>query len=314
VDVPPIEPEVDAIANAPSEDGCVDFKAEWDLSPASWCELVKDLVAMANSGGGAIVFGVSDGGSPSSADLTPIFELDPAKIADRLRKYTGIDWSGVRVLRAKRGDHQVAVLRVEGARLPIVFTSPGSYDAGGNKQKVAFSVGTVYFRHGPKSEPGTSEDLRQSLERELERIRSSWLDGIQKVVTAPIGATVTVSPSEVRLSGAEDATGVRLVNDENAPAFKAMRTDLLYPFRLKEVVAEVNKLLKGALTVTGHDVMSVRKAHHIDGQPNFFYKPQFSSPQYSQAFAEWMVEQFYADLVFFAKAREATKHAQETPK
>jgi len=45
-----------------------------------------------------------------------------------------------------------------------------------------FSVGTVYFRHGAKSEPGTSDDLRQFLEREIEATRRTWLDGIAKVV------------------------------------------------------------------------------------------------------------------------------------
>jgi hypothetical protein len=120
---------------------------------------------------------------------------------------------------------------VRAVSLPIVFTSPGTYDVGGGKQKTAFSAGTVYFRHGAKSEPGTSEDLRAALERELARIRSSWLDGIAKVVTAPVGATVSVLPGEVTLSGAKDASTVRLVNDDGAPAFKAVRTDLLYPYR-----------------------------------------------------------------------------------
>jgi hypothetical protein len=195
---------------------------------------------------------------------------------------------------------------VRAVSLPIVFTSPGTYDVGGGKQKTAFSAGTVYFRHGAKSEPGTSEDLRAALERELARIRSSWLDGIAKVVTAPVGATVSVLPGEVTLSGAKDASTVRLVNDDGAPAFKAVRTDLLYPYRQKELVAEVNQLL-GSPTISGHDVHCVRKAHRIDEQPTFFYKPQYSSPQYSHAFAEWLVDQFRADSQFFAKARESIK-------
>ena len=45
----------------------------------------------------------------------------------------------------------------------------------------------------------------------------------------------------------------------------------------------------------------------MDSQPNFYYKPQFSSPQYSEAFAQWMTEQFRADTEFFQKARDACK-------
>jgi hypothetical protein len=182
------------------------------------------------------------------------------------------------VVSGTRQGHAVVIMSIASVTMPMVFTAPGTYDIGGGKQKTAFSQGAVYFRHGAKSEPGSSEDLRTALERELDRIRSSWLDGIAKVVTAPVGATISVLPAEVKLSGAQDATGVRLVNDETAPAFKAIRTDLLYPYRQKELVAQVNALL-GAPTISAHDVHSVRKVHAVDRQPNFFYKPQYSSPQ-----------------------------------
>lgn len=261
---------------------------------------------MANSNGGVIVFGVNDDGTPGSTDLTAVLSIDPATIVDKIKKYTGQHYADFCLAPGTRKGHPVAIISVNAVSIPIVFTAPGTYDIGGGKQKTAYSQGTVYFRHGAKSEPGTSNDLREALERELDRIRSSWLDGITKVVTAPVGETVSILPAEVQLSGAEEATSVRLVNDENAPAFKAIRTDLLYPYRRKELVAKVNTLL-GATTISAHDIHSVLKAYAIDGQPNFYYKPQYSSPQYSQAFAEWMVDQYRVDSDFFVKAREASK-------
>jgi hypothetical protein len=107
-------------------------------------------------------------------------------------------------------------------------------------------------------------------------------------VTAPVGATISVLPGEVRLSGAEGATGVRLVNDPDAPAFKAMRTDLLYPHRQTELLKKVNLMLPEGSRISGHDITCVRKTHDVNQQPNFFYKPQYSSPQYSDAFADWL--------------------------
>ncbi|SRR5216684_7932635 len=59
-----------------TESATLDFKA--NLNPDStqdWCELVKDIVAMANSGGGTIVFGVNDDGTSSGADLQPILNV-----------------------------------------------------------------------------------------------------------------------------------------------------------------------------------------------------------------------------------------------
>ena len=295
------------IDESEKESADLDFKLAFDPSaPQDWCELIKDIVAMTNSGGGLIVFGVNDDGSPAMVDLKQILALDPATIVDKIEKYTDQHFADFSLCSGSRRGCPVAVLSVSSVPVPIVFTAPGTYDIGGGKQKTAFSRGTVYFRHGPKSEPGTSEDLRAALNRELDRVRSSWLDGITKVVTAPVGATISVLPGEVKLSGAEGATGVRLVNDESAPAFKAYRTDLLYPYRQKELVARVNELLAGP-KITAHDVFRVRKAHGVDAQPNFFYKPQFSSPQYSEAFAEWMIEQYRADTDFFQKARDASK-------
>jgi Putative DNA-binding domain len=300
--------DLEATAARETEGMDVDFKSTFDTSAAGWCEIVKDIVAFANSGGGAIVFGVNDDGSCAAADIEAVCAVDPAAIADKVKKYTSLHFAGFSLKPSLRAGQRVAVLQIDGVSMPMVFTAPGTYDVGAGKQKTAFSLGTVYFRHGAKSEPGNTDDLRHALERELSRIRSSWLDGIAKVVTAPVGATVSVLPAVVKLTGTEEATRVRLVNDDDAPAFKAVRTDLLYPYRQKELVTQVNKLLDGALVISAHDVYSVRKAHHIDGQPTFYYKPQYSSPQYSLAFAEWMVEQYRGDPEFFANAR-ARAHA-----
>ncbi len=294
---------LDDIDNETAE---IDFKATFNPAASEdWCELIKDIVAMANSGGG-VVFGVKDDGTPAAVDLKPIQNLDPAIIVDKLKKYTDQHFAGFSVSSGSRRGEPVVALAISGSSIPIVFTSPGNYDIGGGRQKTAFSRGTVYFRHGAKSEPGNSDDLRVALERELNRVRSLWLDGIAKVVTAPVGATISVLSDEVRLTGSDEATAVRLVNDDTAPAFKAMRTELLYPYRQKELVTRVNELLAGP-KIIGHDVYCVRKVHGVDDQPNFFYKPQFSSPQYSDAFAQWMVEQYRADADFFQKARDGAK-------
>jgi hypothetical protein len=100
--------------------------------------------------------------------------------------------------------------------IPIVFQKPGTYDTGTGKQKTAFSVGTVYFRHGAKSEPGTSDDLRAVVERQLEVIRHSWIKGVRKVVQAPAGSQIiAVRPGE-KNGTASFAPTVRVVNDPSA--------------------------------------------------------------------------------------------------
>jgi len=42
----------------------LDFKAYFDpQSKGDWCELIKDILAMTNSGGGLIIVGVNDDGT-----------------------------------------------------------------------------------------------------------------------------------------------------------------------------------------------------------------------------------------------------------
>lgn len=50
---------LDEAAAASAETDAMDFKAVFEAAvPGAWCELVKDMVAIGNSGGGAIVIGV----------------------------------------------------------------------------------------------------------------------------------------------------------------------------------------------------------------------------------------------------------------
>lgn len=286
----------------------VDFKAQFNPSHAQdWCEFVKDVVAMANTGGGAIVIGVNDDGTLSGSDLSAVLALDPALITDKIHKYTEQQFAGCRITKALRDGSPVAVIDVEAARMPIVFTAPGTYAVPGGNQKTAFAKGTIYFRHGAKSEPGTTEDLRLVLEREIEKVKHFWTDGFAKVVAAPVGSAVSVLPPEVKLEDSPGAKAIRLTTEESAPAFKAVQADMLYPYRQKELVTRINERL-GSKLVTTHDVLCIRRTYGIDENPTFSYKSQWSPRQYSEAFVEWITVECQRDGEFFQKTREAYKH------
>jgi len=168
----------------------IEFKQSFDPNlPGAWCELIKDLVAIANSGGGIIVFGLDSLGVPTGASIDAITSIDPADIANKVSRYTGLVDFEFEIRRlTKKGQNLVAFV-VQPVSVPLVFKNPGTYDIGSGKQRTAFGVGTVYFRHGAKSEPGKSEDIRRVIERQLELIRHSWLKGVRKIVQAPKGDT-----------------------------------------------------------------------------------------------------------------------------
>lgn len=190
----------------------VDFKEQFYPDEAKdWCDIIKDIVAMANSGGGIIIIGLKNNGSPSGTDVSTIFQIDPAEITDKIAKYTGEQFGEFTIQEASREGCKIAIWQISGISIPMIFTSPGTYDIGGGKRKTAFSQGSVYFRHGAKSEPGNANDLRKSLERELTRIRKSWLKDIRKVIHAPIGEVESELPS---------VYPIRIVDDLSAPAYR----------------------------------------------------------------------------------------------
>ena len=296
-----LKEDIDAAIEHGSETETVEYKDSFDPgAPADWLEIIKDIVALANSGGGTIVFGIADDGTPSSFDCAPLFAIDPADVTNKIFKYTGQQFSGFDFIKKEKGSQVLFVIWVHGVPNPLVFSKPGTYDIGGGKQKTAFSAGTVYFRHGAKSEPSNSDDLRWFLERRIEEIRKSWLDGIVKVVEAPTGSHVQIVTSA---STAEMPSPVRLVNDPAAPAYYQVPVDETHPFRQKDVVAEVNTALKGAKTIKPFQVQCVRQAHNIDKEPTFCYRQKFASARYSKAFVEWIIDQYNADASFFETAK-----------
>ena len=58
----------------------IELKGEFSSEvPGAWCELVKDIVAIANSGGGVIVVGLDDRGIPTGWDPAALLEIDPIR-------------------------------------------------------------------------------------------------------------------------------------------------------------------------------------------------------------------------------------------
>jgi hypothetical protein len=309
---------VERAQQAKRESRSLDFKEGFDPDVRSeWPELVKDFVAMANSGGGLIVFGVRNNGTAAPGSVRSILALDPAVITDKVARYTGVQFSDFQVHKAKRGSKSVAVIEIGAAvDAPIAFTQVGTYTLSGEgkqQQKTAFSKGTVYFRHGAKSEPGTTEDLRAFIERRLARVREQWLGGIRHVVEAPEGARLAMveatNPDERGIP-----TEIRLTDDPRAPVYGKLAPDRTHPFRQKELIDEINHRLPKGFEVNTYDMLSVRRVNDITERthPQFAYEPKWGSPQYSPGFVDWVLEQFRRDRTFFETAKAEYGRRQQS--
>lgn len=291
-----------ATENAESE--LLDFKREFapEKKAAFWAEIVKDIAAFANTRGGVIVFGVEDDGSLSGFDCAALFSLDNAALVDQVRKYTDHNHDGLHIVSIQRDLKALPAIVVEPINTPLVFTKVGTYEIEPGKQKTAFSVGTIYVRHGSKSEPCSRSDLQGWIERELARVRDHWLGNIRKVVEAEPGSTVVVlSPSQV-----PSASPVRLTSDPNAPVVRLQRLSDGYPFRQSDVIAAINKRLNGLASINTHDIQTVKAYLGVapDKTPNLVHRPhEKASPQYTAEFIERIVSSFEKDREFFVRCR-----------
>jgi predicted HTH transcriptional regulator len=96
-----------------TESAAVDFKTSFDPeSKQDWCELIKDIISMTNSGGGCIVIGVADDGSLSGADIQPLLAVDPADVTNRIHSYTDQHFSAFEIVQGVRSGSSVAVVSV----------------------------------------------------------------------------------------------------------------------------------------------------------------------------------------------------------
>lgn len=109
------------------ESASLDFKSSFDpQSKQDWCELIKDIIAMSNSGGGLIVVGVDDDGTPSAnSDIGPLLAVDPADVTNRIYSYTDQHFAAFGLEGNVRLGRPVAVIRIGPSDIPVVFTAHG---------------------------------------------------------------------------------------------------------------------------------------------------------------------------------------------
>jgi hypothetical protein len=284
----------------------IELKAEfWPDSPGAWCGLVKDVVAIANSGGGVIVVGVDERGVATAWDPSVLLGLDTAVLVDAIAKYVGERFETFEVTESEKSGKKLAVFSI-GARRgsPLIFEKPGTYVDAEGRHQIAFARGTVYFRHGAKSEPGLARDLTRFAHNEAARARRDLLKNVRKVSSAPQGSEVIVVTPKAGPAGTVGR--FRVVDDPSAPAVARTDFDVTHPFRQTELVKTINDRA-GTKIVGPYEILCVRRVYGIDNRPEFFHRPKFGSPQYSDALVSWLMTEYQRDPQFFDNAKEAAR-------
>lgn len=282
----------------------IDFKSEMNVdSKGDWCEIIKDIVAFANSGGGIIIFGVDDYGNKTSFEISKLLKYDPSKISDKISSYIDIDFTDFELVRFRRKDGDVVGLVIYPTFPPIIFSKAGNYAVENNKQKIAFQKGVLYMRKGTSSVPAKSNDLIKILEKEISNRRKQWLGNIRKVIDAPSDHEVHIVNKNMVVSLNEKGTPIKITKNHNAPEFRITNPDDLCPYNTTKTVKKINKLLDGRWKITNYDVLLVRYLFNICDDPEYYYHSNYGSSQYSEKFINWVLSEFEKDNSFFKNNR-----------
>jgi predicted HTH transcriptional regulator len=121
------------------------FKSKFEVADAGdWLEIIKDIAAFANSGGGTMLIGINDDGMPSGADVAGALVIDPADLTNRIHKYTSTHFHGFEFIECEKRGHEICAIMIRSCRVPLVITRVGTSEVAHGRQKTVFSVGTVY--------------------------------------------------------------------------------------------------------------------------------------------------------------------------
>jgi hypothetical protein len=269
----------------------VELRPRFDpAAPGAWLEVVRTIAALANSGGGVVVVEAGD--------------VEEELLHDQLARSVEPEFEELELHDVPRGGTRATAIVVDGvAGVPLVFARGGRYRDGDGREHIVFPRGGLYVRHGARDEPATGVDVRDFIKRQLDATRRQWLANIRQVMQAPDGAEVAVIETAERDEEGRP-TLIRLTTDSHAPLYGQVDPDRSHPYRQKEVIREVNARLDGR-SVNAFDVLSVRRVHEIteETRPEFVHVPKFGSPQYSDAFVDWLVEQDERDPRFFERAK-----------
>ena len=224
------------------EKRCLDYKSDFRPSePGGWQEIIKDIVAISNAGGGHIVVGATSEGKPSGVTLNEMQLLDQAHYVDQISKYTSAPFGELEVDFHKVDKKEIAIISIAASLPPKIFIKEGHFRTSNGKDCRAFQAGVIYTRHGSKSEPANQSDVFRWFDTHFRRMKSDLLRNVKKAVTLPRGYTIAAVPRGYKITNDPDAAPVRLTNDPNAPeiAYRAKLDTAQYTSLQEELIGAV---------------------------------------------------------------------------
>ncbi len=163
----------------------------------------------------------------------------------------------------EKDGHPVAIFLINPPDYPLVFEKVGTYPIDGSKyQQTVFGQGTIFFRHGAKTESGTSDDLRRFMLQRVREMEEQLVKGLRKVSESPRGSQLSVAPTNIIDHSGMSGLPIRITTDVNAQGAIAIDRGKVCPYRQKEVIAILKERLPNGPVPTSHDLLAINKVYN----------------------------------------------------
>jgi len=182
-------------------------------------------------------------------------------------------------------------------------------------ERVPVGMMSIVYDIQPHESDMTSKRLQRRLGRDAAAFLSRYcsdirreFDELQRPAEFSIGVeyrlvlTKTENDADIVLSIAPTGESI------SQPLMSAKDSGTSHPFRRKELLEKLKSAVPG-IAINQHDIQCVNTAYRVKQRPEYFYQGRVkgSPPQYSQAFLDWLIEQYRRDKDFFQKTRTSSR-------
>lgn len=215
-----------------AESATEEHKQGFDGSTRAKVQLVKELIAMANSNGGSVVYGVNDTGIAVGVDSETIRRLDQSRLGGYLSSYVGDQRVELEVNSEIVNGARVVRIRVALCTSPPIVMEADGTCPNGARQETLFRAGTALVRDHTSARPARRADFVRWIAAAEKRGERAAYDLMRLVAERPPGTIVQFAVPESPSARLSNAT----------QAFKLDPRKLLGPDELLALAADTDQL------------------------------------------------------------------------
>lgn len=233
---------LDFLLSKRRETADLDFKFTLDISRVSdFVEIAKDFFAMANFGGGYILFGFfeKETGSYELLGLTKNFHVDQASLQEKFNSFSNepITLHYREFERDIEGtEKKFATIYVPPSTLILKPSKDGVYTDKKGRIRRVFSKGDIFIRRGTQSIKASFDEMKYIEKRALEEQKLAILSGEPDVINENLFSNIFF------VSRIPDKIHCFKVKDEQMFNYQAIDSDLAY-YKPNDVVYTFSEII-----------------------------------------------------------------------